>query len=203
MSDIPGIDQTGVSICTLRQLSHSLSPDPSWSPHVDHLAIPNDQGRLSDAPPQTRPKPTPAKTKFELGRLLPLPLAEPLAKLPWPAQCSHSARTQLCPGVTETGSIAKTLTFCSDCIVRVPAWFTRHGGILSPERSSSVNQSLIRKVGQSVDQSISNQQSRRTAVAQSSAGRPSRVACRENGRRCQPAGLPGMGFTQAALIIRL
>lgn len=77
MSDIPGIDKTGVSVCTLRRLSHSLSPDPSWSPHVVHCAIPNHRRRLSDAPPH---KPTPARTKVELGLLL--PKRKPLAKLP-------------------------------------------------------------------------------------------------------------------------
>lgn len=73
VGDIPGIHQTRVSICTLRQLSHSLSPDPSWSPHIDYLAIPNDRGRPSDAPPQTRPKPTPARPGSNWGGYYPNP----------------------------------------------------------------------------------------------------------------------------------
>lgn len=94
MSDKAGIDKTRVSVCALRRLSHSLSPDPSWSPHIDHLAIPNNRRRVSDAPPHTS---TPAKTEVDLGLTLPkrkAPSQAALARVVLPAGLHTSS-----PGV--------------------------------------------------------------------------------------------------------
>lgn len=190
MSDIAGIDKTRVSVCTLRRLSHSLSPDPSWSPHVDHLAIPNNRRRFSDAPPHT-----PAKTEVELG--LPLPKRKPLAKLPQPAQCYQLACTHLRPGDIRNRKYRQNpdILLCLHRQGHGSGCATRQAQPEEVVTSESVSQSLDR-----LSQPV-NQQSTGTAIPRSSAARA--VACHENGRCGQPAGVPGMGLTQAALIFQL
>lgn len=131
VGDIPRVNKTGVSVCTLRQLSHSLSPDPSSSPHVHQRAI------RPVAPP-----PTPTLTP-----------AGPRSTRACPYQRQSPKPSYFVRGVAEKGSIVKTLTYCPDFVVRVPVWVTRHGK-LSPRGSrQSISQPVLY-------QSTSNQRGR-------------------------------------------